>query len=699
MNVQTNLDRDCAAGSPVGCLAIGVDVGGTFTDIVCSDGVTNWRAKAPTEPADFGAGVLAGLHLLAQQLGMGIEAMMPLVARFGLGTTAVTNVLATRKGRRVGLITTAGFEGHLNAARGRREHEDGWLELPWSPVDRRCVAGIAERVDRDGEVVRALDEDALVRAAERLIEEENVDAFAISFLWSCKNSAHENRALALIAERFPHLPVYSGVALLPAMREYERTSTAALNAFCADALDGVDDLERKLATLGMSVPMLLMHASGGTITVEEGKRMPLGLASSGPAAGAVASASLAATLGMSNAVCADMGGTSIDIAVIEDGEPVRRQRGEVNGLFTAQSSVDVGSIGAGGGSIAWIDSRNLLRVGPQSARATPGPVCYGRGGTEPTVTDAMVVLGYIDPDKFIGGRMKLDRKAALQACRALGEKIGLDAKETAWGIRRIALAEMSKATRARLATSGLDSRNLSLIAYGGSGSLFAPAICGELGVPRVLTPRMASVFSAFGAAVADLRRERIVAVDELLPFDPQTIMDSAEALRKAVAADLAHDGVAPENQHIQLFGDFRFFRQKWELTLPLPDDAFDCDETIAAFKSAYAARYSDGALAVGAPVELVLLRAVGEGRTVRASLAEDEETQAGGVCRPAGSRTVYLGGGDSAEIPAYVAEDLVAGDVIEGPALVDAVDTTLWIPQHATTRRDTRGTLVTEVSR
>lgn len=696
--MEAHAQRDGLAEAAIGRLVVGVDVGGTFTDLVCSDGKASWRAKSPTEPADFGAGVLGGLRLLAAQIGVDMEAMMSRIARFGLGTTAVTNVLATRKGRRVGLITTAGFEGHLRAARGRRIHRDGWLESPWCPVDPRCVAGVAERIDRAGTIIRALENEDLLRAARRLVEQEGVNGFAVSFLWSCRNDAHERLAIRLIEEQFPGLPVYSGAALLPAMREYERSSTAALNAFCADALDGVDNLESRLKALGLSVPMLLMHASGGTITVDEAKRMPLGLASSGPAAGAVAAASLVATLGIGNAVCADMGGTSIDVAVIEGGVPVRRQRGEVNGIFTAQSSVDVESIGAGGGSIAWIDSRDLLRVGPQSARATPGPVCYGRGGTEPTVTDAMVVLGYIDPAKFIGGTLHLDREAAISACERLGEKIGLDACETAWGIRQIALAEMSKTVRARLATSGLDPRSLALIAYGGSGSLFTTAISAEVGVPVVATPLMASVFSAFGAAVADLRRERMEAIDHVLPCDARMVSERAAALRDAVANDLEEDGVAPPAQTLQIFGDFRFFRQKWELTLPLPAGDFDAESASESFKRAYATRYSEGALAVGAPVELVALRAVGEGATVRASLPTEMNGRAGQVRAASGSREIYLGHGKKALIDTHVAEELATGDRVVGPALIDAIDTTLWIPSGASTRRDAHGTFVTEIN-
>ncbi len=678
-------------------LAIGVDVGGTFTDIVCSDGQTNWRAKSPTNPANFGAGVVDGLGLIAEQREEDLSTLMAKIVRFGLGTTAVTNVLATRKGRRVGLITTKGFEGHLRNARGRRIHQNGWLELPWSPVEESCIVGISERVDRNGVVQQPFNDDEFLSAVSGLLEREAVDAFAISFLWSCRNAEHEKRGQALLEANYPHIPVFSGVELLPVMREYERTTTAVLNAFCVDALEGVDDLELKLAELGLKVPMLLMHASGGMITVAEGKRMPLGLASSGPAAGAVASAELVSSLGIRNAVCADMGGTSIDVAVIQDGEPVRRQRGEVNGIFTAQSSIDVESIGAGGGSIAWIDSRDVLRVGPHTARATPGPVCYGRGGTEATVTDAMVVLGYIDPDKFIGGTLVLDREAARKACEKLGAKIGLDADETAWGIREIAIAEMAKTVRARLATSGMDPRELALVAYGGAGSLFTTAIAEDVGVPEVVSPQMASVLSAFGAAVADLRRERVAAVDKLLPDNSPDIIDQLKALSVEAARDLTEDGVAAEDQTVRTFGTLRFYRQKWEITLPLASKEFDSAATIEAFRGVYASRYSEGALATGTPVEMVSVQAVGEGRTIHAPMPKVGSERSGPTLEPSGARDVYFGGGQTESVPTYVAEDLVAGDTVAGPALIDAKDTTVWVPHKAKMSCDSHGTIVTKV--
>ena len=330
-----------------GC--IGVDVGGTFTDAVLTDGIGVWRAKSPTTPGNIGEGVLEAVELAARRAGAELDRVLPSVGRFGLGTTAVTNVLVSRAGRRVGLITTKGFEELVPFARGRKVHdEDGWLTTPPEIVSRHRIIGVSERVDRDGLVVKALDAEELVRAAEYLIEVQQADALALSFLWSFRNPVHEEHALAVINERFPAVPVVSGAALHPAVREYERTTFALLNAYVTGAFAGIEQLSAQLEQRGLTVPLLLVHSAGGSISVNEARRVPVGLAESGPAAGVAASAQLANAEGIPDVITCDMGGTSFDVSVIAGGEPIRRTRGELMGVWTALSLVDVESIGAGG---------------------------------------------------------------------------------------------------------------------------------------------------------------------------------------------------------------------------------------------------------------------------------------------------------------------------------------------------------------
>jgi N-methylhydantoinase A len=683
-------------GSGSRAFVVGIDVGGTFTDAVCSDGENVWRAKAPTNPAKFSDGVLGSCRLLADQLGLPFGGFLEQIARFGLGTTAVTNVLATQRGRTVGLVTTAGFEDHLHAMRGHRKSENGWLVLGWNPVAQDAVRGVHERIDRAGQVLQALDKAEVEAVARWLVEEQGVNAFAVSFLWSFRNAAHEQQAVAAIRGLYPEYPVFSGADLNPVMREYERTTLAVLNAFTSDALDGVEELGEELKSLGLMAPMLLLHSGGGAITVSEARATPIALASSGPAAGAVAAGEVTMAHGLRNGLCCDMGGTSIDVAVVVDGVPQRRQTVEIGGLVTSQSSIDVESIGAGGGSMAWIDDRGLLRVGPQSARATPGPVCYGRGGTVPTVTDAMVVLGYIDPASFMGGTMKLDIEAALAACGKLGEPLGLSAIETAYGIREIALAEMGKAMRARISSGGIDTRKFGVVAFGGSGSLFATSMAQELDLQWVLTPAVASVLSAYGAATADIQRERTIAVDDILPGAIGRANAALTVLKERADADLAHQNVAPEKRELVCEVDLRFFRQRNSLTLSLPDGVADAADLLRRFQEAYAQQYGLAGLTGESQVELSNVRVIGIGRTVRAVLPNSlQPREDGAAAAPVGTRGVYRGHGELLDVAVFDAEQLRPGDSIAGPALLDKVDTTLWAPPGSTVSIEANGSLIT----
>jgi N-methylhydantoinase A len=686
-------------------ICIGIDVGGTFTDCVLTDGTSTWRAKAPTTPGEVGLGVLAAAGLAAERSGTALAELMPRVARFGLGTTAVTNVLASRTGRKVGLLTTKGFEEMLPLARGTRLVDDeGWLSTPQEIVARRAIAGIAERIDRDGQVVVTLDADEVKAAARRLVEEEGAEAIAVSFFWSFLNPTHEHEAVQAVREIYPDLPVVSGAALHPAIREYERTTFAVLNAYATGAFRGIEQLDADLRDLGLTVPILLVHSGGGSITIAEARRRPLGLAVSGPAAGVAASVSVAAAAGFANVITCDMGGTSFDVSVIENGEPERRTRGELMGVWTALSLVDVASIGAGGGSLGWVDARGMLRVGPRSAGAVPGPACYQRGGTDATVTDALVVLGYIDPGRFLGGDFELSGDAARAACARLGEPLGLDADETAWGIRRLALAGMVKAVRGRLAALGLDPRTHTLLSFGGSGSLFTPDIARAIGAPTVLVPELASVLSAFGAATTDVRRERLRSVLSTMPVDSVLVRKLMEELETEVRDDLAADGIAPADQQVLFEGDLRFSKQVFELQIAIADGVFDeqaGQRLLDDYKTEYAKRYGSGSIVLGAAIELASLRAVGIGRTIQASLDSGvrDSVPDGTAAERVGTRAVRLERGPDGvrEVDVFDGAALRSGHVLHGPAVIDGTDTTIWVPEGATVRVDPHGTLVMEV--
>ena len=686
-------------------VCVGVDVGGTFTDAVLTDGAGIWRAKSPTTSDDVARGVLAAVEIAATRAGSDLASVLPAVKRFGLGTTAVTNVLASRVGRRVGLITTKGFEELVSFARGRRVHDDdGWLTPPPDIVSPRRVMGVDERMDRDGNVIRPLDAKEVVAVARMLVEREGVEALAVSFLWSFRNALHEQQAIEALADALPEVPAVSGAALHPAIREFERTTFALLNAYTQGAFNGIDGLATDLATKGLRAPLLLVHSAGGSISVAEARRLPVGLAESGPAAGVSAAAAVARELGVESLVTCDMGGTSFDVSVVERGEPARRTRGELMGIWTALSLVDVESIGAGGGSIAWIDARGMLRVGPRSAGALPGPACYGRGGTEATVTDTLVVLGYVDPTRFLGGDMALDTDAATDACARVGAPLDLDAHEAAWGIRQLALAGMIKAVRSRLAARGLDPRTHALFSYGGCGALFTPNIAAALGSPRVLIPELASVLSAFGAATADVRRERLKAVLGQFPIDPAFVQKEAAELRAGVWDDLAADGIPEADRHVAFEADLRFRRQVWEIPVPLPDGPLTGEHMNALvddFRAEYAQRYGRGSIVLNAPVEFVSLRAIGTGITLKASIdAMDLSSVARGTAsEPVGQRRVWIerGRDGAVDVDVHSGDQLHPGQTVRGPAVIDGTDTTIWVPEMTTLEVSPHGTLVLEV--
>lgn len=686
-----------------GTYCIGVDVGGTFTDVVLSDGRDIWRAKAASTHGAIGEGVLEGCRLVAEAAGSTLADLLPRVERFGLGTTAVTNVIATRTGLRVGLVTTAGFEDLVPMARVRRIPRDGWLVPPDSLVDRECIVGVVERIDRTGAVLQPLQVADAVAAARRLVDEKRVEALVVSFLWSCSNPAHEQAAVAAIGEALPGLVLVSGAALLPVVREYERSTFALLNAYTARALDGVDALVDRLRELGLRHPPLLVHSGGGSISVQEGRRIPAVLAESGPAAGVLGALAVCATRGVEDAVTCDMGGTSFDMSLICGGAMTRRARGDLMGIWTALPRVDIESASAGGGSIGWVDSMGFLRVGPRSAGAVPGPACYGRGGTEPTVTDALLLLGYIDPAKFLGGKMALDIDAARRACGTLAARLGTTAERVAWGIRELALTEMVRALRAEFARYGHDARRFSLVSLGGCGGLFNGEIAAQLGLAAVLIPELTSVLSAFGAASADVRRERTLSVGRMMPLPSAELEAMAAELRARVVADLEADGIAPDDRTLQLELDLRFMRQQWELAMPVGDGLDEAQQrtVMDRFTAEYARRYGQGALVMGAPIEIASLRVIGLGRTVRPALRAAAVAAEPPPAAATAARAVLVeeaGAMQRREVPVFDRAALQPAQRFTGPALVDAVDTTLWIPPGFTARVDGHHTLLLEAT-
>lgn len=678
---------------------IGIDVGGTFTDGVLVVGETSWTVKTPSRPDDLAEGIIEACRLLAEETGESLGGLLGSVSHFGLGTTAVTNVIASRVGLRVGLLTTKGFEDMFALPRNRDVGPDGWIVDPPPLVGRDLVVGLDERIDRTGRVLRPLDVTAAVAAARHLALEQGADALAVSLLWSVVNPTHEEAVVAAVREELPGVPITSGAELSPTIREYERTNLAVLNAYVGRAFEGVASLGHRLADLGLRVPVLLVHSNGGAISIDEARARPVWLAESGPAAGVAAAARLARQDDLENVLACDMGGTSFDISDITGGAPYRVRRGSLMGVFMALPRIDVESIGAGGGSMAWADRRGLLRLGPRSAGSDPGPACYGRGGSDATVTDALVALGYINPAQFLGGRMRLDADAAVAACQRLGDALGLDAYEVAWGIRGLALAEMSKAARGRLAVRGLDPSTFSIVSYGGCASLFTAEIASSIGAHRVLVPRQASVLSALGAAASEVRRERQVPVLAEMPLPDGLIQKLAGELSERVEQDLLADAVPPGEWRIVLEADIRYAGQRADLTIEF--DESDHGRIVDRFEHEYARRYGRGSTARDASVELVALRAVGTSQVLGDSpLPSWSGTRAaGGQAAVAVTRPVRVDrSGPPSLVTAYddSAAPLPPGPT-PGPLLIDRHDTTVWIPEGASVTSLPDATLDIEV--
>jgi N-methylhydantoinase A len=564
-------------------------------------------------------------------------------------------------------------------------------------VPRRRVAEVTERVERDGRVLVPLDETQALEATRRLIEVEGVESLAVCFLWSFRNPAAERRVAALARACHPSLHVSCSADLFPVIREYERMTATVLNAYTARAVASfLDAVETRLAAAGLRVPVAVVQSNGGTMAPAEARAKPVLLAQSGPVAGVSAAQALGRALDLPDVITGDMGGTSFDVAVITRGEPERRLRAELFGLWTGLAMVAVGSIGAGGGSIAWRDARGMLRVGPRSAGAEPGPACYGRGGTEPAVTDALVALGLLDPRNFLGGALVLDDEGAVAALGRLGRTLGLDPDATARGVYRLACEQMTLAVKGLLVERGLDPRRFAFVCYGGGGGLFAARIARALAIGRVVVPALAAVFSAFGAATADVRREAVRTLFARLPVEPAAVRACVDALRAEVVAALAGEGITPAQTTWRVEADLRFHRQTWEVTVPLEVEAVD--RLGDAFRARYVELYGSGALAGGAGIDLVNCRVIGVASVPRPGATPGPLGAPDARPALAGARAVWLPGGDDGRVrvPVYDGERLLPGMAFAGPALVERRDTTILVPAGDRAAVDGAGSLTIE---
>jgi N-methylhydantoinase A len=671
-----------------GRFQVGCDIGGTFTDVVVvSDSGRVYSDKSDTTPADLSVGMLLALENATAQLDLGLEELLACTTRFVNGTTIVTNSIATLTGARVGFITTKGHGDVLRIARSSRNaHRDHHYQLNLPQiVPRQRVVEVEERIDKKGRVVVELSE-AEARAAIDALVALDVESIAISLLWSFANPVHEELLARIVEQEHPEIYVSVGSRLHPVMREYERAMTTVLNSFTGlRVAEYTQRIESELARRGLAVPISFMQGFGGTLSAHEARRKPIALVDSGPAGGVVGAAGLGARLGRPNVIAADMGGTSFDVSVLAGGKITVTQRVMLGERFlTGLSKIDVHPVGAGGGSLGWIDLRGVPRVGPQSAGADPGPAAYGQGGTEPTVTDAAIALGIVDPHAFLAGRRTLDAELANAALmRTLGEPLGLDAEGAAGAMYRLVTAEMSNAVRAVTVERGHDPRNFTLLSFGGALGIFGADIARSLGITRVVIPAHAAVFSAYGLLATDDVR---VATRSVVwgGGDASHVDETFRRLEAEVRGSLRDSGYGEEQITLERQGAFKFAGQLWELTLPIDHEATLTTETLeslrATFPTLYEAEYGPGTAWEGAPVMLLSATVIARGAPERFEAVEQVVEQDATIDAIGTRRVLRPIEAEVVEAAIYHATSLRPGASISGPAIVEGDLTTIQLP-------------------
>lgn len=687
---------------------VGTDIGGTFTDVVAIDdaGVVS-RTKALTTPAEPSDGVMEGIGLMAEKFDLGIEEFLGQVKVLINGSTVATNVIAQLRGAKVGLITTRGFRDTVRMARSYRWntydlHQQ--ISLP-ELVTRENTIGVAERVDYKGQVVVPLDEDEVREAARQLVEEAGVECIAVSFLWSPKNPDHELRVREIVNEDYPDVTVSVSHELFGGIREYERTNTALINAYVSPVVNRyARGLEERLRAKGFNEDLNFMHSMGGMVHTEELVTAPLGQVLSGPVGGVMGANYLGKLLGVENLITADVGGTSFDAAVVHENEPTIASRIYMKvpgnpgpGFLTGLSMVDISAIGAGGGSIAWVDDRNLLRVGPHSAGADPGPAAFDKGGTQPTLTDACIALGIVDPDYFLGGSIKVRRDLAEAAIReVVADKIGLSVSEAAGAIYKIMVTTMALNVRSVSIQKGHDPREFAMVSFGGAGGMILPAVCRESLVKELIVPDVAAVFSAFGLLSTDYKRDYMQTVHWRSGSDADNLNDALAGLRERGEADLRAAGFESD-VNLQYEADMRFVGQFFELQIPIPKVPVGKQELAdleRAFNEAYEREYGAGAAWVGAPVETVNVR-LHASAPVRSF--ERKPEPAGDPDPSAASRgereVVLPGSNEARRVPTFSYEGMEAGMTVSGPSVVEGADTTVLLLEGMEGRMDEYGNL------
>jgi N-methylhydantoinase A len=703
---------------------VGVDIGGTFTDIVFLDADGHLHTKKVSSSVDdYARAIVEGLGEVFRERGLA----GPDVIEVLHGTTVASNAILERKGARTGLITTKGFRDVLEIRRLRmpKLYDLRW-EKPPTLVERYLRLEVDERMSARGEVQRPLDRAEVERAVDRLLA-ERVDAIAVCLLNSYANPAHEAVVKSVVQQRAPEVALSVSADVLPEIREYERTSTTVINAYVMPIVRRyLRTLRGGLDTADVKAPLLIMQSNGGLMTDDAAAAKPMHIIESGPAAGVVGAQALARRIGYGKLVTFDMGGTTAKASIVEDGEVSRATEYQVGGgimhgsrLLTGAGyllrvpAIDLAEVGAGGGSIVWIDAGGALQVGPRSAGAFPGPLCYDLGGTEPTVTDANVILGYLNPGELAGGAVKLN---AARSREVFGERIarplGLTLHDAAYGAHVIAASNMMRAIRAVSSERGRDPREYALFAFGGNGPLFAAGMARQLEMRRIVVPPAPGLFSSFGLLYADVEHHYVRTWRGLArQIAPAALADVFRRMEDEAGAQLASEGFTGAAVRIRRSADCRYQGQSFELTVPVGEGPVDA-QTVAAIDEGFGQEHErtyGHRAGPDEPVEIVSLRVIARGIADRPRVPDGLRIDRAGVGRAGGRRRVYFGPDlgwhdtpivDRPDLALARAADAARGATsawTAGPCIVEEYDATCVVPPGARAAVDAHGNIVIEL--
>jgi len=692
---------------------VGVDIGGTFTDIVLLDAAGRIHTKKVSSSVDdYARAIVDGLREVFAETGLSGSDLVEVLH----GTTVASNAILELKGARTGLITTRGFRDVLEIRRIRmpKLYDLGW-EKPVPLVERYLRLEVDERVDAHGEIVKPLDPAEVERVLDRLLAEK-IEALAVCLLNSYANPVHEERIAEIVRRRAPGLTLSVSAEVLPEIREYERTSTTVINAYVMPIVRRyLGTLRSGLDSSGVKAPLLIMQSNGGLMPDAAAAVRPAHIIESGPAAGVVGAQALARKIGLGKLVTFDMGGTTAKASIVEDGEVSRATEYQVGagimhgsrlltgaGYLLRVPAIDLAEVGAGGGSLVWIDPGGALQVGPRSAGAFPGPLCYDLGGTEPTVTDANVILGFLNPRQLAGGAVKLNAARAHEVFESrIAKRIGLPIAEAAYGAHVIAASNMMRAIRAVSSERGRDPRQCALFAFGGNGPLFAAGMARQLEMRRIVVPPAPGLFSSFGLLFADVEHHYVRTWRRLVRrVAPAELAEAFGRMEAEALAQLAADGFTADAIRTRRSADCRYEGQSFELTVPVAGGAIDA-ETVAGIQEAFGREHErtyGHRAGVDEPVEIVSLRVVGLGIPDRPRVPDALRVDRSGPGRAGGERRVYFGPDLGwRQTPIIDRPDLTTPR--DGPCIVEEYDATCVIPPGSRASLDAHGNIVIDLPR